>query len=117
MAARNNTKTSSFQQQTGRDDVEEKLIKQAVLSLNGHISGIVLGIVAGLVIFIATNWLVIKGGPDVGTHLQLLSQFFIGYSVTFVGSLVGLLYGLLTGYAVGFLGAAIYNRVVILKGS
>ncbi len=94
---------------------EEELIKHAVLRLNGNVSGIVTGIIAGLAIFVATNWLVIKGGADVGRHLILLSQFFIGYSVTFVGSLIGMIYGFLTGYIIGFLIAWIYNKVVILK--
>jgi hypothetical protein len=50
----------------------------------------------GLVIFVGTNWLLIKGGqmtPNgkyiVGPHLQLLSQFFIGYKVSFGGSIIG----------------------------
>jgi tetrahydromethanopterin S-methyltransferase subunit G len=95
---------------------EEQLLEHAILHLNGNILGIVLGIVLGLTIFLATNWLVIKGGSDAGTHLRLLNQFFIGYSVTFVGSLVGLFYGFLTGYIIGFLIAWIYNRIVIFKG-
>jgi hypothetical protein len=99
-----------------QEEVEEQLLEQAVLRLNGHVLGIVLGIICGLVIFVATNWLVIKGGPVVGPHLGLLSHYFIGYSVTFVGSFVGLLYGFLTGYICGFLVAFIYNRVVLLKG-
>ena len=45
------------------------------------------GILA-LGLFIATNWLVIKGGERVGPHLQLLSQYFIGYRVTFLGSFI-----------------------------
>ncbi len=95
---------------------EEQLLEQAILHLNGNILGIVLGIVTGLTILVATNWLVIKGGENVGTHLRLLSNFFIGYSVTFVGSLIGGIYGFLTGYILGFLIAWIYNRVVILLG-
>ncbi len=100
---------------TNKETLEEGLIKHAVLRLNSSILGIVLGITAGLVIFIATNWLVIKGGQNVGSHLNLLSQFFIGYSVTFLGSLVGMLYGFLTGFIVGFLIAWIYNQVIFLK--
>jgi len=93
---------------------EEELLEQAVLHFNGNILGIVFGTVTGLVILVATNWLVIKGGENVGTHLSLLGNFFIGYSVTFLGSLIGAVYGFLTGYILGFLIAWIYNRVVIL---
>ena len=51
----------------------------------------------------------------VGPHLSLLGQFFIGYQVTFVGSLIGLAYGFVTGFLVGYCGARIYNFVVGLK--
>lgn len=100
---------------------EEKLLS-AVARLNAKMLGLILGLLFGLAIFLATNWLVIKGGPItrsgkeiVGPHLQLLSQFFIGYSVSFLGSIIGFLYG----FAVGTLGGAligwIYNRIVLLK--
>ena len=101
----------------GEEDLnEEQLLEQAVLHFNGNILGIVFGTVTGLIILVATNWLVIRGGENVGTHLGLLRNFFIGYSVTFVGSLIGAVYGFLTGYILGFLIAWIYNRIVILRG-
>ena len=44
--------------------------------------------------FVMTTWLLIKGGPHVGQHLQLLSNYFIGYSVTWWGCCCGpLLWG------------------------
>ena len=99
----------------GEEDFnEEQLLEQAVLHFNGNILGIVFGTVTGLIILVATNWLVIKGGENVGSTLGLLRHFFIGYSVTFVGSLIGAVYGFLTGYVLGFLIAWIYNRIVIL---
>ena len=101
----------------GEEDFnEEQLLEQAVLHFNGNILGIVFGTVTGLIILVATNWLVIKGGENVGSTLGLLRHFFIGYSVTFVGSLIGAVYGFLTGYVLGFLIAWIYNRIVILRG-
>lgn len=94
---------------------EEQIIKKAVVRLNSHILGFVLGVVSALVIIVATNWLVFKGGEVVGPHLALLSQFFIGYSVTFVGSLIGAAYGFVIGYLSGLLIGWIYNAVVFLK--
>lgn len=98
-------------------DQEEELLARAVLRLSGKILGLVLGIVCGLAVFVATNWLVIKGGETVGPHLALLGQFFIGYSVTFVGSIVGAIYAFLIGYLAGWIIARIYNRIVALKKS
>ncbi len=83
-----------------------------VLWLNSGALGLSLGLLCGLAIFIATNWLVLKGGDPVGSHLRLLGQFFIGYEVSFPGSLIGFVYG----FAVGTLSGAsigwIYNKFV-----
>src|SRR6185295_8596493 len=96
-------------------DQTELILERAVLKLNANILGIVLGIITGLAIFVATNFLVLKGGPVVGPHLGLLRAFFPYYSVTFLGSIVGFFWGLISGYIVGFVIASIYNLVVRLK--
>lgn len=85
------------------------------LNLNTRILGIALGVPCGLIVFLATIWLVLKGGEVVGPHLQLLSQYFPGYSVTYSGSIIGLFYGFVAGYFSGFFIAWIYNMVVLLK--
>ena len=93
---------------------EEKLFS-GVLWLNVKILGLSLGLLCGLAIFIATNWLVIKGGKVVGPHLQLLSQYFIGYRVSFFGSLVGFAYGFAVGTLSGSLIGWIYNRITTFR--
>ena len=90
----------------------EDLVLSRVLRLNAKIQGVVTGIVAGLALFIATNWLVLKGGDVVGPHLSLLSQFFPGYRVTFAGSLVGFAYAFVCGFVVGYFVASLYNWLV-----
>jgi hypothetical protein len=104
---------------------EEKLedvVRTRLLRLNATVQALVVGIVAGLIIFVATNWLVLQGGhigPEgeriVGPHLSLLSQFFVGYRVTFLGSLIGFAYGFVCGFVVGYFVARIYNLVVDLR--
>lgn len=96
-------------------DITEQILERTVLLLNAHILGIVLGIVAGIIIFVATNFLILKGGEVIGPHLSLLRNFFPFYSVTFIGSIVGFGYGLLAGYVAGFIIASIYNLIVKLK--
>jgi len=105
---------------TGWSD-EEKLLR-AVVRLNAKVLGLILGILLGLAIFIATNWLVIKGGYvtpsgkyEVGPHLRLLSQFFIGFKVSFVGSIIGFLYGFAAGTICGASIGWIYNKIVELR--
>lgn len=77
--------------------------------MNEWVSGLGFGIVFGLGLFVATNWLVLKGGSNVGAHLSLLRQYFPGYSVTFTGSLVGFAEAFVVGFIVGFLLVWIYN--------
>ena len=96
-------------------DPTEQLLERAVLRLNANILGLVLGIIGGLGIFVATNFLILKGGEVVGPHLALLGNFFPFYRVTFLGSIIGFGYGLLTGYVAGFIIATVYNQVVKLK--
>jgi hypothetical protein len=98
---------------------DRKRLDQLVLArtgrLNAVIQGIVTGLVGALAIFIATNWLVLKGGEVIGPHLGLLGQFFIGYQVTFPGSLIGAAYGFICGFAVGGFVAKLYNSLVSLR--
>jgi hypothetical protein len=98
----------------GRLASEEKLFS-GVLLLNAKIVGLALGVILGLGIFVATNWLVIKGGDRVGPHLILLSQYFIGYRVTFLGSLIGAAYGFALGTICGSLMGWIYNRIAAFR--
>ena len=101
---------------------EEEKLFSGILRLNSKILGLILGLLMGLAIFIATNWLVIKGGhitPDgryvVGPHLQLLSQFFIGYKVSLLGSIIGFFYGFAIGTLCGAGIGWIYNMIVGLR--
>jgi hypothetical protein len=94
-----------------RSPYEEKLYS-GILRLNSKVLGVILGLLCGLVLFIATNWLVLKGGHRVGPHLQLLSQFLIGYRVSFLGSIIGFVYGFAIGTLSGALIGWIYNKFV-----
>jgi hypothetical protein len=93
----------------------DDVLASAILRLSGTILGLVLGTVFALIIFVATNILVIKGGPVVGPHLSLLGQYFIGYTVTFVGSLIGSVYAFAMGFVSGVVIARVYNAVVLLR--
>ena len=100
-----------------RNKAIEEIVLTRVVRLDALIQGIVSGIVLGLGIFIATNWLILKGGDPIGPHLSLLGQYFIGYRVTFVGSLIGFGYGFVTGFVGGYAVARIYNWLVDRKTS
>ena len=96
----------------------EKLFK-AVIKFNSKFLGLTFGLIMGLAVFLSTNWLLIKGGyttPNgeyvVGPHLRLLGQFFIGYRVSFLGSIIGFFYGFAIGTLCGAVFGIIYNKIV-----
>ena len=93
----------------------ETLVLVRVVRLNAAIAGVVTGLLAGLALFVATNWLLLKGGPVVGPHLALLGQYFIGYRVSFVGSLIGFAWAFVLGFLVGAAVVTIYNRLADLR--
>jgi len=90
---------------------EEEMLEHAVVQLNAKLLGTILGLMLGGALFVATNFLVLKGGPNPGPHLALLSQFFPGYRVTFFGSIIGFAYGFGLGFALGAVLGAVYNRL------
>jgi hypothetical protein len=90
-------------------DQELLLVTRAIARLRAGIVAVVTGMVGGFGLFAATLWLVIRGGPNVGQHLGLLSAYFPGYSVTWWGALVGFFYGALTGAVLGGWVAWLYN--------
>jgi hypothetical protein len=91
---------------------EDVALRDAMLRLNGRAWGIAFGLLFGLGLFIATNVLVLKGGPIVGPHLGLLRIYLPGYSVSFVGSLIGFVYMFVIGYAIGRVIGIVYNRMI-----
>jgi len=75
------------------------------------------GMVGGVGLFIATAWLLVRGGENVGQHLGLLSNYLPGYSVTWGGAVVGLLYGALVGAVIGAAIAWTYNTVALIRNN
>jgi hypothetical protein len=90
---------------------EEEVITSAVIRMNALMTGTILGLLFGLILFVATNWLVIRGGETPGQHLQLLAQYFPGYTVTFLGSIIGFFWAFLVGFLSGLLLGSIYNKL------
>jgi len=89
----------------------ERLAHIRLVRLNALVQGVAVGAVTGLGVFVATVWLLLKGGTPVGPHLALLGQYFLGYSVSWSGSIVGLLWGFGFGFAIGGGISMIYNRI------
>lgn len=88
---------------------------KAVARIQTKVLALVFALIAGLGLFLMTVWLLIKDGHGVGAHLNLLGQYFIGYSVTWKGSILGFCYGAAIGGIVGWAIGAIYNRIISMK--
>ena len=81
------------------------------MRLNARAWGISTGMLLGGALFVATVFLVVRGGPNVGQHLSLLRVFFPGYSVTWLGAFIGFIYGFVVGYGLGRIIGSVYNRL------
>lgn len=73
---------------------------------------LVMAFAAGVTVFLVTLWLMLDGNMHQQAYIQLLSHYFVGYSISWSGALMGAVYGMCFG---AFLGGAIgkvYNRMV-----
>jgi hypothetical protein len=86
-------------------------LSHMVVSIQAGVLAFVFAVITGLGLFLITAWLLIKGGPHVGAHLNLLGQYLVGYSVTWTGSLVGLIYGAVIGGILGWSIGKLYNLI------
>jgi hypothetical protein len=91
---------------------EETQIKHAILRAHEQGLGIAVGLLFGVGLFVATMFLVLKGGIHPGLHLSLLRVYFPGYSVSTIGACIGFVYAFVAGYAFGRTVATVYNRLV-----
>ena len=87
-------------------------ISHTLARIKADALALVCALIGGVGLFAMTAWLVIKDGPQAGQHLQLLSNYFVGYSVTWPGALVGLGYGAITGGVAGWIIGRMYNGIV-----
>ena len=87
----------------------DELILRAFARIDRAALGVAVGAVLGLLIFCATVFDIVTRRGSGGLDLQLLSQYYPGYSVTFPGALLGFLYGFLSGFLLGWFIALLRN--------
>lgn len=91
---------------------QKQELSRTVARIQSTVLALVFGLIGGVGLFAITVWLLVKGGDHVGSHLQLLNQYFIGYSVSWGGSVIGFFYGALVGGIIGWAIGQLYNRIV-----
>ena len=117
-----NVNTDQEYQEEIREEIEfepaletvKEALAEAFPKLDRVALGLSAGTISGVVLFLATITLVLKGGAVVGPNLQLLEHYFPGYTVTISGSLLGLSYGFIAGFVGGYGFALMRNVTVFL---
>ena len=75
--------------------------------------GVAVGLVVGLGILAVTVFHVVLR-PTNGPPIELLSQFFYGYTVSWGGAAVGLCWGFFAGFVAGWFAAFVHNLVTAI---
>ena len=76
--------------------------------------GLAIGAATGLVIFGITLLDLARGLRSVG-GLNLLNQYFAGYTVSFTGAFIGLTWGIAVGFCAGWFIAFVRNLVLAVS--
>jgi hypothetical protein len=100
---------ASERRDEGSGDRERLLIRRAFAHLDAVALGIAVGCVAALGLSFLTALLLWGGDPMVGSHMNRLSFFLIGYKVSWGGAVVGLFWGMGLGFILGYVIAQLWN--------
>jgi protoporphyrinogen oxidase len=87
----------------------DEVIEVVFARLDPVALGTAIGIVSGVGLWLATIVLVLKGGRTVAPTLSLLSNYLVGFKVTWAGSVVGLIEAGVLGFVLGYILAWLRN--------
>jgi hypothetical protein len=88
----------------------------AFAPLHKRAFGVAIGSAAGLFVFLLTVvHLVRNPAPGQAINLELLANFFYGYSPTWTGAFVGLFWGFVVGFVGGWFLAFCRNLVIAIS--
>lgn len=78
-----------------------KILQTAFARLHKRALGIATGLTVGLALFLVTSFHVVAR-PQNGPPIELLSQYFYGYEVSWQGAIVGFWWGFFVGFVAGW---------------
>jgi hypothetical protein len=87
----------------------ENYLKRTLARMDKLAFATAAGSVCGLLFFMATIWSIVKGGDVVTSNLQLLGQYFLGYTVSIKGAFIAFGYSFSWGFLFGWLFAYLRN--------
>jgi hypothetical protein len=91
-----------------KPEAVEVVLARVFAPLHKRVFGTVIGLTAGVGVFLVTAFHVVVQPPG-GPELELLANYFYGYEVTWRGSLIGAWWGFVAGFAAGFFAAFVRN--------
>ena len=89
-----------------------KLISSSLARIDKLGFATAFGSVLGLMVFFVTILFLLKDGNAVNPNLELLNQYFIGYTVSIKGAFLGMAYSFSWGFLFGWLFAYIRNLCI-----
>jgi len=94
-------------------DTVPSQVASVLAPLDRRAFGLAIGVVCGLAIFLLTaHHLLLRPRPAL--NLELIGEFFPGYSVSWTGSLVGAAWAFGFGFCAGWLAALGHNLAIAL---
>jgi protoporphyrinogen oxidase len=88
------------------------LLRQTFTLMDQTAFGAATGLTAGLLIWFITVWPIIRGDSIITPYLGLISNYFLGYTVTFGGALIGFGYGFIWGFCFGWIFGFLRNAFI-----
>ena len=89
----------------------ESVILQAIAPMYKRAFGMAVGFTAAILMFLVTAFHILVA-PDQASDLALLSQYFYGYQVDWLGAFIGAAWAGVVGFVAGFFFAFIRNVVL-----
>jgi protoporphyrinogen oxidase len=89
-----------------------RVLRDAFARYDAVALGFAVAIPAAFGLFAATAILLVSGGPDIGANLSLLSNYIIGFQVSWKGAFIGMAEAGVLGFGFGWSMAKLINAVV-----
>jgi hypothetical protein len=91
-------------------DSVNRVLAQAFAPIHKRALGVAVGLTVALAVFVFTAFHIIAKPSDI--PVDLLSQYFYGYTTTWRGALIGVWWGFVSGFAAGWFLAFLRNFAV-----
>ena len=97
--------------ETTSSESVEQVLAHAFAPMYKRAFGVAVGLTAAIIMFVLTAFHVLVA-PDQASDLGLLSQYFYGYHVSWIGALIGAGWASVVGFVAGFFFAFVRNVVL-----